>query len=82
VERSTYVVVEKILVGPERLPPDWPVFGTTGYEFAALLNGVFVDPAAASSLEHTYRGFVGRTLSYQTLLYQSKRLIMRTALAG
>ena len=81
-ERSTYVVVEKILVGPERLSLDWPVFGTTGYEFGALVNGVFVDPSAGASLEHTYRGFIGRTLSYPTLLYQSKRLIMRTALAA
>ena len=79
---STYIVVEKILVGPEQLPLEWPVFGTTGYEFCALVNGVFVDPAAATSMEHTYRGFIGRTLDYRVLLYQSKRLIMRTALAG
>jgi (1->4)-alpha-D-glucan 1-alpha-D-glucosylmutase len=81
-DRSTYVVVEKILAGQERLPPDWPVFGTTGYEFCNLLNGVFVDPAAATSLEHTYRGFIGSTTNYAALLYQSKRLIMRTAMAG
>jgi (1->4)-alpha-D-glucan 1-alpha-D-glucosylmutase len=81
-ERGTYVVVEKILVGPERLPLDWPVFGTTGYDFCTLLNGVFVDPAAATSLEQTYRGFIGQSLSYTALLYQCKRLIMRTALAG
>ena len=29
-----YVVVEKILTGDEELPPEWPVAGTTGYEFA------------------------------------------------
>ena len=28
-----YVVVEKILASYERLPEDWPVNGTTGYEF-------------------------------------------------
>src|SRR5260370_32226450 len=36
-------VVEKILLPGEEMPPDWPVDGTSGYEFAALLHGVFID---------------------------------------
>ena len=28
-----YMIVEKILTGREELPPDWPVHGTTGYDF-------------------------------------------------
>ena len=28
-----YVVVEKILAADEPLPPDWPIAGTTGYDF-------------------------------------------------
>ncbi|UVC06579.1 malto-oligosyltrehalose synthase [Rhizobium sp. TH2] len=38
-----YIVIEKILEGDETLPPDWPVAGTTGYEFIAALAGVFTD---------------------------------------
>jgi (1->4)-alpha-D-glucan 1-alpha-D-glucosylmutase len=38
-----YIVVEKILEGDEKLSPDWPIAGTTGYEFIAALTGVFVD---------------------------------------
>src|SRR3954464_5201245 len=34
---STFVLMEKILSGAERLPEGWPVFGTTGYEFANLV---------------------------------------------
>ena len=37
-----YVVVEKILIREERLPPDWPVAGTTGYEFMNDVLGVLV----------------------------------------
>lgn len=40
---DTYIVIEKILEGDERPPPDWPVAGTTGYEFIAVLAGVFAD---------------------------------------
>jgi (1->4)-alpha-D-glucan 1-alpha-D-glucosylmutase len=42
--------VEKILSGEERLPQDWPVLGTTGYEFIERLNGLFVDPAKFETL--------------------------------
>jgi len=37
--RSTYVVVEKILKADERLPNDWPVHGTTGYDFMNQVGG-------------------------------------------
>ena len=39
-----YVVVEKILGRDEPMPGDWPVAGTTGYEFLNALNGVFGAP--------------------------------------
>src|SRR5439155_5892236 len=41
--RPIYIVVEKILGPDEQLPGDWPVPGTTGYEFASVVHGRFVD---------------------------------------
>src|SRR2546425_7870165 len=41
VERPLFLVVEKILGTGEQLPSEWPVHGTTGYEFAACVNGLF-----------------------------------------
>ena len=32
-ETSSYVLVEKILARNESLPGDWPVSGTTGYDY-------------------------------------------------
>lgn len=40
---ETYIVVEKILEGDETLPRDWPIQGTTGYEFIAWLAEIFTD---------------------------------------
>ena len=77
-----YVVVEKILTGEERLRPDWPVQGTTGYEVANLINGLFVDPAAASKMERIYRAFTGRREEYPDLVYTCKKLILKVALAS
>ncbi len=42
--------VEKILAATERLPGDWPVSGTVGYEFLNDACGLFVDPAAETLL--------------------------------
>ncbi len=39
------VWVEKILGPTERLPADWPVSGTVGYDFLNDVCGLFVDPA-------------------------------------
>jgi (1->4)-alpha-D-glucan 1-alpha-D-glucosylmutase len=77
-----YVVVEKILTGNEKLRKDWPVQGTTGYEFANLVNGVFVDPSAAMRAERIYRSFTGQTVEFEDLVYACKKLILKVALAS
>jgi (1->4)-alpha-D-glucan 1-alpha-D-glucosylmutase len=79
---STYVVIEKILTGAERLPADWKVYGTTGYDFANLVNGLFVDPAAAARMERIYRNFLEDEIDLDDLSYRCRRLIIRTALAS
>lgn len=80
--RALYVVVEKILANHERLPQDWPVHGTTGYEFGNLVNGLFVDAASEADLDHAYATFVHRKVSFDELLYRSKKLIMQVSLAS
>ncbi|PID96943.1 MAG: malto-oligosyltrehalose synthase [Actinomycetales bacterium] len=47
---NVWVVVEKILEGDERLPQDWPVAGTTGYDALQRVGGVFIDPTGAEPL--------------------------------
>ena len=81
-EPPAYVVVEKILAAHERLPEDWPVSGTVGYEFMNLLNGLFVDPAGEEGIDRAYRRFTGRTTTFEDLLYGSKKIAMRDELAS
>ena len=80
--RSHYVVIEKILSGTERLPAEWHVCGTTGYDFANLVNGVFVEPAAAMSLDRTYRTFIDDEIDIDDLAYRCRKLIIRVALVS
>jgi len=81
-DSHVYLVVEKILTGSERLRQDWPVEGTTGYEAANLINGIFVDTASASRMERMYRAFSGRREPYADLVYTCKKLILKVALAS
>ncbi len=77
-----YVVVEKILAGYEYLPEDWPVYGTTGYEFANLVNGLFVYTGSEGYMDWLYERFIGHPLRFEDLLYERKRLVMRVALSS
>jgi (1->4)-alpha-D-glucan 1-alpha-D-glucosylmutase len=80
--KPLYVVAEKILVGDERLPKTWPVHGTTGYDFANLVNGLFVDGSAAAKMDRLYGIFLGESLDFGELLYWCKRLIIKVAMAS
>ncbi|MDO9104457.1 MAG: malto-oligosyltrehalose synthase [Methylovulum sp.] len=82
IRQAPYLVVEKILAVHEDLRSSWPVQGTTGYEFTNLLNGLFVATSAAGRMERLYAGFIGEAINFDDLLYRSRQLILKTALAG
>jgi (1->4)-alpha-D-glucan 1-alpha-D-glucosylmutase len=77
-----FLIVEKILMPYEFLPESWPVDGTTGYEFSALVNGLFVDPAGERSLTRVYARFAGYPRKFDALLYENKKLIIRAVLSS
>ncbi|MBV9618897.1 MAG: malto-oligosyltrehalose synthase, partial [Verrucomicrobia bacterium] len=80
--RAVFMIVEKILTGTEKLRSDWPVHGTTGYDFANQLGGVLVDSSAEASITKTFHRFIGHTMHFGHLVYAKKRLVMRIALAN
>ena len=75
------IFVEKILSFGETLPRDWPVQGTTGYEFLNELEDVFVDPAGYQSIETTYRATrrLGRT-TFRDIARAGKATVLESAL--
>src|SRR6185503_2338132 len=77
-----WVLVEKILADYETLPADWKAHGTTGYRYANLLTGVFVDAAAASRFDRIYQRFAGERRMFEELSHESRMLIMNTTLAA
>lgn len=77
-----WVVGEKVLSGPERLPGDWAFHGTTGYDFLNDLTGLFVDPAGAAPFRRLYQRFTRRWPDFSDVAWASKRLVMVSTLAG
>ena len=50
VGEDVYIVAEKILEADEELPAEWPIQGTTGYDFLGQMNSLFVEPAGLDRL--------------------------------
>ncbi|MFL5948489.1 MAG: malto-oligosyltrehalose synthase [Gaiellaceae bacterium] len=71
-----HVWVEKIVEPGEELR-DWPVEGTTGYEFLNDVLGVFVDPASEAPLTDLYRS-LGETRTYEEVAAEAKLEQART----
>jgi len=74
------IFVEKILTGEEKLPPQWPIAGTTGYDFANSLNGVFVDRNQRSTLRDAYQTFTKQQTTASDVIYSSKMQILQTVM--
>ncbi|NGZ96462.1 MAG: malto-oligosyltrehalose synthase [Nitrospira sp. WS110] len=80
--RPLYLLVEKILGTNERIPETWTVHGTTGYEFLALVNGLFVNRANERAVDAAYTRFVDTEEPFEELAYRCKQLIMNVAMAS
>jgi (1->4)-alpha-D-glucan 1-alpha-D-glucosylmutase len=81
-DRPFYVVAEKILQRHEELRPDWKIEGTVGYEFLNDLNALFVDTTKRRAFRRLYENFTGWSQSDEELNYQSKKLILETAMSS
>ncbi|MGD9896338.1 MAG: malto-oligosyltrehalose synthase [Candidatus Methylacidiphilaceae bacterium] len=80
---NTYTVVEKILrFGREDLPKDWPVEGTTGYDFLAMTTQLFCPKKNAGAFTRCYEDFTRLEQSYGRLLREKKRFVIGRRLAG
>jgi (1->4)-alpha-D-glucan 1-alpha-D-glucosylmutase len=77
-----YVVGEKILLKGEKLPEEWPIFNTTGYEFANLVNGLFVETGHARAFDALYERFIRSAMNFPDIAYEKKKLVMQATMSG
>jgi (1->4)-alpha-D-glucan 1-alpha-D-glucosylmutase len=82
VRRPFYLVVEKILARHEQLRTDWPVEGTTGYDFLNQVNGLLVDARSEAVLTRAYQRFTRDSRDFDEILYAAKKQIVGNRLSG
>ncbi len=75
---GVWVVVEKILEGPEELPPRWACDGTTGYDALQQLGGLFADSGAAAPLSALLTELTGESPDFAAVVEQAKREVVET----
>ena len=80
--RAIYMLAEKILTGSETLRNDWPVHGTTGYDFVSQVTQLLVDASAETAIAKTFHRFIGHSIPFGHLLYAKKLQVMKLALAN
>ena len=78
---DTYVVVEKILAPGEDLRADWPVQGTTGYDFIGITSGLFVHPEGLAALTDDY-GRRTQLPAFSDVVYEKKKFVIDALFAG
>jgi (1->4)-alpha-D-glucan 1-alpha-D-glucosylmutase len=80
--RAIYMIAEKILTGSEVLRKEWPIYGTTGYDFANDVAQLLVDSSAETAITKTFHRFIGHSVPFGHLLYAKRLLVMKFALAN
>ena len=77
-----YLIVEKILETNEVLPREWPVAGTTGYDFIAAVNSVMVPPRGLDRLSAIYAHNTGAPSCFADVVYEQKKRIIEELFSG
>jgi (1->4)-alpha-D-glucan 1-alpha-D-glucosylmutase len=77
-----WIVAEKILMADERLPENWPIDGTTGYDFLNRVLRLFIDPQGEAPLTEFYAEFTGEPTDYAALEREKKHLVIRDLFAS
>ena len=75
------VWVEKILGPEERLSQDWPIAGSTGYDFLAWTQGVLTDPAGAEAMRDDFARLNGDR-EPEALAFEAKEQVLYEEFEG
>jgi malto-oligosyltrehalose synthase len=75
--------VEKILEPGEQLPDDWPVQGTTGYDFLAAVNRLLTNEESSVSFSDLYERLTDAPLpDYHELVFRNKLMLVKEHFPG
>lgn len=76
-QQRIYIIAEKILAAQEQLPKDWPIMGTTGYDFLNHLNSIFINRQGYQKIKAQYHQFSKQKSSWQDICHANKRWVIQ-----
>ena len=79
---DAWIVGEKILEPGEFLRENWPIEGTTGYDFINAVNGVLVHQEGVAELRSIYTDFTGQQGDFQAVAHDRKIAVEQEALGS
>ncbi len=79
---ETYLIVEKILEKDETLPLQWPIQGTSGYEYLATVNNLLTNKAAEAKWTRFYYNLVREYKTVPQQIREKKSFILYHHMGG
>jgi (1->4)-alpha-D-glucan 1-alpha-D-glucosylmutase len=79
---DAWVIGEKILEPGEFLREDWPIEGTSGYDFLNVAAGVLVAPEGMMELSTLYADFTGQPTDFHAIAHEKKINVSQEALGS
>jgi (1->4)-alpha-D-glucan 1-alpha-D-glucosylmutase len=79
---AAWILAEKILQPTEIVRANWPIDGTTGYDFLNVTNGLLVHPEGLEEIGKIYGEFTARSEDFSTIAYAKKLAVEHEALGS
>ena len=79
---EAFIIVEKILEPGEKIPWNWPVEGSSGYDFLSQLNNLMMQEKSYKKLQKFYHQITGDNTAARDIIYRNKKLILSEHMSG
>jgi (1->4)-alpha-D-glucan 1-alpha-D-glucosylmutase len=79
---DAWLIGEKILEPGEFLREEWPIQGTSGYDFLNVAAGVLVAPDGMMELQTIYGEFTGQPTDFHAIAHEKKINVSQEALGS
>jgi (1->4)-alpha-D-glucan 1-alpha-D-glucosylmutase len=79
---DAWIIGEKILEPGEFLREEWPIQGTTGYDFMNVVMNVLVAPDGMKELTAIYHEFTDQPTDFHAIAHEKKVVVQQEALGS
>jgi (1->4)-alpha-D-glucan 1-alpha-D-glucosylmutase len=79
---NAWIIGEKILEEGESLRENWPIEGTSGYDFLNVCNGVLEYPEGMKEITRIYEEFTHEPIDFEAIAHEKKLTIGQETLGS